>query len=67
MGLPDLELLAVGRISVDHYASEPGGGWSDAHGFSKGVGGGPTRARGSGRARRHQGVGAHRVQFWEER
>jgi 5-dehydro-2-deoxygluconokinase len=38
----ELELLTVGRISVDLYASEPGKGWDDVGGFVKAVGGSAT-------------------------
>ena len=37
-----LELLTVGRVSVDLYASEPGVGWRDVAGFTRSVGGSPT-------------------------
>jgi 5-dehydro-2-deoxygluconokinase len=38
----DLQLLTVGRISVDLYASEPGKGWDEVGGFVKAVGGTAT-------------------------
>ena len=38
----DLELLTVGRISVDLYASEAGVGWNEVGGFTKAVGGSAT-------------------------
>jgi 5-dehydro-2-deoxygluconokinase len=39
---PALELVTVGRVSVDLYADEPGAGFSDAQRFVKSVGGSPT-------------------------
>ena len=38
----ELELLTVGRISVDLYASEIGAGWDEVSGFTKAVGGTAT-------------------------
>ena len=38
----DLELLTVGRISVDLYASEVGVGWNEVAAFTKAVGGSAT-------------------------
>lgn len=38
----DLELLTVGRISVDLYSSEPGAGWTQIRQFTKSIGGSPT-------------------------
>ncbi|MGI8713044.1 MAG: 5-dehydro-2-deoxygluconokinase [Solirubrobacteraceae bacterium] len=40
--MPGLELLTVGRISIDLYCGEPGAGWMQATTFSKAVGGSPT-------------------------
>src|SRR4051794_5113101 len=37
-----LELVTVGRISVDLYADEPGAGFSEPQRFVKSVGGSPT-------------------------
>ncbi|MDT5168140.1 MAG: 5-dehydro-2-deoxygluconokinase, partial [Mycobacterium sp.] len=37
-----LELLTVGRISIDLYCDQVGADWSDARSFSKAVGGSPT-------------------------
>jgi 5-dehydro-2-deoxygluconokinase len=37
-----LELLTVGRVSVDLYAEEPGLDWNDVSHFVKSVGGSPT-------------------------
>jgi 5-dehydro-2-deoxygluconokinase len=36
------EVLTIGRISVDLYASELGVGWNEVSGFLKAVGGSPT-------------------------
>jgi 5-dehydro-2-deoxygluconokinase len=41
-GAEGLELLTVGRISIDLYCGELGAGWSEAQTFSKAVGGSPT-------------------------
>jgi 5-dehydro-2-deoxygluconokinase len=38
----DLELLTVGRISIDLYCDQIGAGWDAARTFSKAVGGSPT-------------------------
>jgi 5-dehydro-2-deoxygluconokinase len=38
----DLELLTVGRISIDLYCDQLGAGWHDAKTFHKAVGGSPT-------------------------
>ena len=38
----DLELLTVGRISIDLYCDQVGADWHAAHTFSKAVGGSPT-------------------------
>ncbi|MDA8261892.1 MAG: 5-dehydro-2-deoxygluconokinase [Actinomycetota bacterium] len=38
----DLELLTVGRISVDLYAAEVGAGWDEVASFTKAVGGSAT-------------------------
>jgi 5-dehydro-2-deoxygluconokinase len=38
----DLELLTVGRVSVDLYADELGAGWNEVSRFTKSVGGSPT-------------------------
>jgi 5-dehydro-2-deoxygluconokinase len=40
--MADLELLTVGRISVDLYCGQLGAGWHEATTFSKAVGGSPT-------------------------
>ena len=39
---PDLELLTVGRISIDLYCDQVGADWHAARSFSKAVGGSPT-------------------------
>jgi 5-dehydro-2-deoxygluconokinase len=39
---PGLELLTVGRISIDLYCDQLGAGWQEASSFSKAVGGSPT-------------------------
>ena len=57
----DLELLTVGRISIDLYCDQLGADWHAARSFSKAVGGSPTNvaiaaARLGHRARRvHEG------------
>jgi 5-dehydro-2-deoxygluconokinase len=38
----ELEVLTVGRISIDLYCGELGAGWAEAKTFSKAVGGSPT-------------------------
>lgn len=38
----DLELLTVGRISIDLYCDQIGAGWEAARSFSKAIGGSPT-------------------------
>jgi 5-dehydro-2-deoxygluconokinase len=38
----DLELLTVGRISIDLYCDQLGAGWTEAKTFHKAVGGSPT-------------------------
>ncbi len=38
----DLEVLSVGRVSVDLYAAEPGVGFDGQQSFSKSIGGSPT-------------------------
>ena len=40
--MADLELLTVGRISIDLYCGQLGAGWHEAETFSKAVGGSPT-------------------------
>jgi 5-dehydro-2-deoxygluconokinase len=40
--MADLELLTVGRISIDLYCGELGAGWQEAQTFAKAVGGSPT-------------------------
>jgi 5-dehydro-2-deoxygluconokinase len=40
--MADLELLTVGRISIDLYCGELGAGWQEATAFAKAVGGSPT-------------------------
>jgi 5-dehydro-2-deoxygluconokinase len=42
VGGGDVELLTVGRISVDLYASEMNAGFSEVTGFTKSLGGSPT-------------------------
>src|SRR5205085_7958706 len=37
-----LELLTVGRISIDLYCDQLGAGWHEARSFMKAVGGSPT-------------------------
>jgi 5-dehydro-2-deoxygluconokinase len=39
---PELDVLTVGRISIDLYCDEPGADWQAATSFSKAVGGSPT-------------------------
>jgi 5-dehydro-2-deoxygluconokinase len=41
-GAPDLELLTIGRISIDLYCDQVGADWHAAATFSKAVGGSPT-------------------------
>src|SRR5581483_11646236 len=38
----ELELLTVGRISIDLYCDQLGAGWHEAQSFMKAVGGSPT-------------------------
>ena len=38
----DLQLLTVGRISIDLYCDQVGAGWVEARSFSKAIGGSPT-------------------------
>jgi 5-dehydro-2-deoxygluconokinase len=40
--MTDLELLTVGRISIDLYCGQLGAGWHQATAFAKAVGGSPT-------------------------
>jgi 5-dehydro-2-deoxygluconokinase len=40
--MADLELLTVGRISIDLYCGQLGAGWQEAESFMKAVGGSPT-------------------------
>jgi 5-dehydro-2-deoxygluconokinase len=40
--MTDLELLTVGRISIDLYCDQLGAGWQEAGSFMKAVGGSPT-------------------------
>jgi 5-dehydro-2-deoxygluconokinase len=40
--MSDLDLLTVGRISIDLYCGQVGAGWQEAVTFSKAVGGSPT-------------------------
>ncbi len=40
--MADLELLTVGRISIDLYCGQLGAGWQEAETFAKAVGGSPT-------------------------
>jgi 5-dehydro-2-deoxygluconokinase len=40
--MTDLELLTVGRISIDLYCGQLGAGWHEAQTFAKAVGGSPT-------------------------
>jgi 5-dehydro-2-deoxygluconokinase len=40
--MTDLELLTVGRISIDLYCDQFGAGWHEATSFMKAVGGSPT-------------------------
>jgi len=40
--MTDLELLTVGRISIDLYCGQLGAGWNEATSFDKAVGGSPT-------------------------
>lgn len=40
--MTDLELLTVGRISIDLYCGQLGAGWQEAESFMKAVGGSPT-------------------------
>jgi len=39
---PEIELLTVGRISIDLYCGELGAGWHEAQTFTRAVGGSPT-------------------------
>jgi 5-dehydro-2-deoxygluconokinase len=39
---PGLELLTMGRISIDLYCDQLGAGWREAESFMKAVGGSPT-------------------------
>jgi 5-dehydro-2-deoxygluconokinase len=61
--MADLELLTVGRISIDLYCGELGAGWHEAQTFAKAVGGSPTNvaiaaARLGRRAALHTKVGS---------
>jgi 5-dehydro-2-deoxygluconokinase len=40
--MADLELVTVGRISIDLYCGQLGAGWHEATAFAKAVGGSPT-------------------------
>lgn len=40
--MAELELLTVGRISIDLYCGQLGAGWREAETFAKAVGGSPT-------------------------
>lgn len=40
--MEDLDVLTVGRISIDLYCGQIGAGWREADTFSKAVGGSPT-------------------------
>jgi 5-dehydro-2-deoxygluconokinase len=40
--MAELELLTVGRISIDLYCGQLGAGWQEATSFDKAVGGSPT-------------------------
>ena len=40
--MTDLDLLTVGRISIDLYCGQLGAGWHEAQTFAKAVGGSPT-------------------------
>ena len=40
--MSELELLTVGRISIDLYCGQLGAGWTEAETFDKAVGGSPT-------------------------
>ena len=40
--MSELELLTVGRISIDLYCGQLGAGWQEAETFAKAVGGSPT-------------------------
>jgi 5-dehydro-2-deoxygluconokinase len=40
--MADLELLTIGRISIDLYCGQLGAGWHEAQSFMKAVGGSPT-------------------------
>ena len=42
MAAGDLELLTVGRISIDLYCDQVGADWHAARTFNKAVGGSPT-------------------------
>jgi 5-dehydro-2-deoxygluconokinase len=53
----DLELLTIGRISIDLYCDELGAGWQAARSFAKAVGGSPTNvAIAAARLGRHAAV-----------
>ncbi len=40
--MTDLEVLTVGRISIDLYCGQLGAGWHEATAFAKAIGGSPT-------------------------
>lgn len=42
MSVAGLEILTVGRISIDLYCGELGAGWRESKTFSKAIGGSPT-------------------------
>jgi 5-dehydro-2-deoxygluconokinase len=55
--MPALDLLTVGRISIDLYCGQLGAGWHEAVSFSKAVGGSPTNvAIAAARLGRHAAV-----------
>jgi 5-dehydro-2-deoxygluconokinase len=40
--MADLDVLTVGRISIDLYCGQLGAGWGEAESFAKAIGGSPT-------------------------
>lgn len=55
--MPVIDVLSVGRVSVDLYAAEPGVGFDGQQSFTKSVGGSPTNvAVAAARLGRHAGI-----------
>ena len=73
MAMTELELLTVGRISIDLYCDQLGADWHEATSFSKAVGGSPTnvaiarRPAGPPGRRVHEGRRATRSARWRSR